>query len=340
MSARRQALVRRLVGGAVDAVGDRAPWLSDQAYRLVASPLQWADPSAGARAADARLDDIRDRVVDLAAKGRVKRAEQRRIQRDLSRTREDLQRLTPRLPAVQARGLALRLTAYAEVLATLPGRPVDRGRSAHLRDGVVLTGASGAWTGALLPVAGAPGAVGAGIAAGVATTLTAAAARERRARRERLGAVADALAEVDRAVHGRDGVDVRDLDRDRRDLVVRAWNSRRLDKRTAGTLRRIDAHLDDLLIRLVEDDLEPDATHLVRATVTRYLPDTLEPFLALSDPSAVVRGRPATAEVADQLASIEKGLADVARRPHRKRPETLLLLQGEFLRSKFGESSI
>ena len=106
------------------------------------------------------------------------------------------------------------------------------------------------------------------------------------------------------------------------------------------SLRRIDAHLDDLLIRLVDDDLEPDAAHLVRASITRYLPDTLEPLLALTDPQVVVRGRPAAVEVADQLASIEKGLAEAARRPGRNRPETLLLLQGEFLRSKFGESSV
>jgi hypothetical protein len=43
-------------------------------------------------------------------------------------------------------------------------------------------------------------------------------------------------------------------------------------------------------------------------------------------------------EVADQLASIESGLADAVRRPAHNHPETRLLLQGEFLRSKFGES--
>jgi hypothetical protein len=101
-------------------------------------------------------------------------------------------------------------------------------------------------------------------------------------------------------------------------------------------LGNIDAHLDDLLIRLLEGDLAADASHLVQATITRYLPDTLEPFLALSDPHTIVRGQPAAAEVASQLAAIETGLADMARRPRPAHPETRLLLQGEFLRSKFG----
>jgi hypothetical protein len=172
----------------------------------------------------------------------------------------------------------------------------------------------------LLPVAGVLGAVEGGLAAGVVTTLAATALRDRQDRKARVGAVAEALAEVDRTVRGPDGVGLPDLDRNRRDLLGRAWRSGRLDKRAAATLRRINAHLDDLLIRLVEGELEADASHLVRATVTRYLPDTLEPFLALNDPRAVVRGRPATAEVADQLASIEKGLAEMARRPSRNHP--------------------
>jgi hypothetical protein len=74
----------------------------------------------------------------------------------------------------------------------------------------------------------------------------------------------------------------------------------------------------------------------VQATVTRYLPETLEPFLALDDPHTVVRGRPAVLEVTDQLAAIESGLAEMARRPRPADPQTRLLLQGEFLRSKFG----
>jgi hypothetical protein len=341
MSARRPTLARRLIDGAVDVVSERAPWLSDQAYRAVAAPLQWVDPVGGARIAEARLDDVRDRVAGMAASGRVRRGEQRRLQRDLTRTREDLERVGPRLPTVQARCLALRLAAYTEVLGMFPGRPVARGRSARARDAVVLTGAAtGAWTGVFLPVAGAPGAVGGGLAAGVVTTLGVTAVRNRRVRKARIGALADALTEVDQATRDRNGVDLRGLDRDRRALLGRVRSSGRLDARGVETLHRIDAHLDDLLIRLVEGDLEADVSHLVQATVTRYLPDTLEPLLALADPRAVVRGRPAAVEVADQLASIETGLAEAARRPARTRPETLLFLQGEFLRSKFGGSSL
>jgi hypothetical protein len=339
MSALRPTLAR-LVNGAVDVVSDRAPWLSDQAYRVVAAPLQWVDPEGAARIADARLDDIRDRVAAMAAAGRVRRAEQGRIQRDLTRTREDLERIVPRLPAVQARSLALRLAAYTEALQTLPGRPVTRGRPTRARDAVVLGGtAAAAWTGMLLPAAGTV-AVEGGLVAGAATALGVTAARHRRARKERIAAVADALTVVDETTRGPNGVDLTVLDRDRRALLRRALSSGRLDARGAETLRRIDARLDDLLVRLVDGDLEAEASYLVQATVTRYLPDTLEPLLALTDPRAVVRGRPVAVEVADQLASIESGLAGAAERPGRHHPETLLLLQGEFLRSKFGESSI
>lgn len=340
MSARRTTLARRLINGAVDVVSDRAPWLSDQAYRVVAAPLQWVDPVGGASIAEARLDDVRDRVAGMAASGQVRRGERRRIQRDLARTREDLERITPRLPAVQARGLALRLAVYTEALGTLPGRPGVKSRPTRARDAVVVAGAgAAAWTGMFLPVAGTV-AVEGGLVAGIATALGVAAMRGRRARKEQIAALVAALTEVDETIRGPNGVDLRVLDRDRRILLRRALSSGRLDDRGAETLRRIDTHLDDLLIRLVEGDLEADVSYLVQATVARYLPDTLEPLLALTDPRAVVRGRPAAVEVADQLASIESGLAEAARRPARNHPETLLLLQGEFLRSKFGESSI
>jgi len=178
-----------------------------------------------------------------------------------------------------------------------------------------------------------------GLLAAVTAGIGVAAVRSRRARKQRIEAVAGTLTEIDEAIRGRNGGDPRVLDGDRRSLVGRALRSGRLDARGAELLRQIDAHLDDLLIRLVDDELEADAAHLVQATVMRYLPDTLEPLLAMTDARAVVRGRPAAVEVADQLASIESGLAEAARRPVRNRPETLLLLQGEFLRSKFGESS-
>jgi hypothetical protein len=333
-----------LINGVVDVVTDRAPWLSDQAYRAVATPLQWVDPVGGARVAEARLDDIRDRVTRMAARGRVSRVEQRRIPRDLLRTHEDLERVASRLPAVHARALALRLAGYAEALAALPGRPdvttrrPRQLRPTRVRDAVLATGAAAATTGVLLPTVGVAGVEG-GLAAGVATALGVTAVRYRRARKEQLGAVAAALTAADAATRGPNGVHARDLDGARRALIGRALSSGRLDDRGVETLRRLDTHLDDLLVRLVEDDLEADASYLVQATVTRYLPDTLEPLLSMPDPRAEVRGRPAVVEVADQLASIERGLADLVGRGPRTRPETLLLLQGEFLRSKFGDLS-
>jgi len=340
MSARRGRLTRRLINGAVDVVSDRAPWLSDRAYRAVATPLQWVDPAGGARAAEARLDGVRDRVAGMAATGKVGRTEQQRIARDLTRTGEDLERIAPRLPAVQARALALRLAAYTDVLATLPGAPavrVPRPARTRARDAAFVAGAGAvAWTGVLLPAAGTAVVEG-GLVAGVASALGVTAAQRRRARKERIGAVAGALAGVDTTLRGPDGVDPRALDGDRRALLGRALASGRLDARGVQLLRRIDTHLDDLLVRLVEGDLETDTAYLTRATVTRYLPDTLEPFLALADPGAVVRGRPVAQEVADQLASMESGLAEAVARPARHHPETLLLQQGEFLRSKFGE---
>ncbi len=339
MSGRRPTL-NRLMNAAVDVVSDRAPWLSDRAYRAVAVPLQWIDPSGWAGTADARLDDIHDRVRGMAATGHVGPGELRRIQRDLTRTHEDVERIAPRLPVVRAHVLVLRLAAYSEVLERLTGRPLTKNRPLRARDAVALGGAvAAASIGAVVVTAGAPVVEG-GLAAAATTAVGVAAVRSRRARKQRIEAVAGALTEIDEAVRGRNGEDPRALDGDRRSLLERALRSDRLDARGVEIVRRIDAHLDDLLIRLVDDDLEPDAAHLVRASITRYLPDTLEPLLALTDPQVVVRGRPAAVEVADQLASIEKGLAEAARRPGRNRPETLLLLQGEFLRSKFGESSV
>jgi hypothetical protein len=334
MSTGRRRLASRLVDGAVGVVNDRAPGLSDRVYRAVAVPLLWVDPSGGARAAETRLDGIRDRVVGMAARGRVRPADSRRIQRDLARTREDVKRVSPRLSTVRARGLSLRLAAYTEVLETLPGRPAAESRSARARDAAILAGAVAAWIGVLLLVTSATTAVVVGLAAGVGTAMGFTAVRSRRTGQVRIGALAGALGAIDGTTLAPHRVDI--LDRDRQALLGRAQRSGRLDERGVATLGDIDVHLDDLLIRLLEGDLEPDASHLVQATITRYLPDTLEPFLALSDPHTIVRGRPAAVEVASQLAAIETGLADMARRPRGAHPETRLLLQGEFLRSKFG----
>ncbi len=335
MSTGRRRLASRLVDGAVGVVDDRAPGLSDRVYRAVSVPLLWVDPSGGARAAETRLDGIRDRVVAMAARGRVRPADSRRIQRDLARTREDVTRVCPRLSTVRAHGLALRLAAYTEVLEALPGRPVAESRSARARDAAILVGAVAAWIGVLLLVmTGTATAVVVGLVAGFGTAVGVAALRSRRSAQARIGALAGALGEIDGATAAPDRVDI--LDRDRQALLERAQRSGRLDERGVAIVGQIDAHLDDLLIRLLEGDLEADAAHLVKATITRYLPDTLEPFLALSDPQTVVQGRPAAVEVASQLAAIETGLADMAERPRRAHPETRLLLQGEFLRSKFG----
>jgi hypothetical protein len=334
MSTGRQRLASRVVDCAVGVVNDRAPGLSDRAYRAVTAPLLWMDPAGGARAAETRLDGVRDRVVGMAARGRVRPADSKRIQRDLARTREDLMRVSPRLSSVRARGLSLRLAAYTEVLETLPDRPGAESRSARGRDAAILAGAIAAWIGVLLLVIGTTAAVVSGLAAGVGTALVIAAVRTRRTGQVRIGALASALGEIDRTTLAPDRV--AGLDRNRHALLARAHRSGRLDQGGVATLSQIEAHLDDLLIRLLEGDLEADASHLVQATITRYLPDTLEPFLALSDPQTVVRDRPAAVEVASQLTAIETGLAEMARRPRRDHPEARLLLQGEFLRSKFG----
>ncbi len=347
MAGRRGALRRRIVEGAIDLVADRAPWLTDQAYRVVATPLQWVDPTGAAQAAHGRLDGVRERFAAMARTGWVPRQEVTRMRRDLARTRDDLGRIAPRLPPVQARSLELRLAAYSEAVDALPGagpRPGPgtgaAGRTLTLRrgrDAALLTGAAAAaWAGLLLPAAGTV-AVEGGLVAGAATAAGATVARSRRARRERVEALSRALAEIDIVTAQPGGTPVGDLDRSRNALLRKAFASRRLDTRGEGALRAVDAHLDVLLVRLLADGLDTDVAFLVEATVTRYLPDTLEPFLALDDPRAQVRGRPAAVEVADQLTAIERALAQARERPSKEHPQTRLHLQGEFLRSKFGE---
>ena len=187
--------------------------------------------------------------------------------------------------------------------------------------------------------------------AGVITASALAGARTRRAGRVRLSAIVESLVQADAVANGAatsvatdaqasgaPSSEVPALDRDRRLLLERARSSRRLDQRGLDALRSIDAHLDDLLVRLMEGELEADGIHLVQATVQRYLPDTLEPFLTLTDAQAPVRERPAVVEVGEQLSSIETALAELVRRPSRSNAEQQLLRQGEFLRSKFGSS--
>jgi hypothetical protein len=279
-----------------------------------------------------------ERVRAMTANGRITRADHRRFQRDLARTRHDLVRLAPQLPAVQARVLARRSAAYATVLAQLPGAPGSVRTSASLREGLVVGGAAVTGSAALL-VPLAPLMEG-GLLAGAASAVGITAVQRVRGRRRLAGELAEALRRVDEALPGPDGLDVAGLDAQRRDLVRRALASGRLDQRGAEQLRHIDAHLDDLLVRLVDGDLDAAAAHLTRSTVTRYLPDTLEPLLALRNPGTLVDGRPAAVEVGEQLAALASALAQVVAQPGRNRPETLLLLQRDFLRSKFGESAL
>jgi hypothetical protein len=332
MRVRGAKLAGRLVDGAVDVVQERAPQLSERAYRTVAVPLMLADPPGAARAVEVRLDGTRDRVAKMAVSGSVPVSTARRVRRDLARSQSDLATIGTRLPPVQARCLAVRSAGYAEVLQTLPDASATRRPS----DPLVLAGALAAWIGVLLLVVNPVVATLIGVVAGVITASVVLGTRTRRAGRARIGALAEALAQVDATASGANPGEVTNLDQDRRVLIARARTSKRLDQRGLTALTAIDKHLDDLLVRLVEGELETDGAHTVQATVERYLPDTLEPFLALRDGQAQVRGRSAVVEVADQLTSIETALADLVRRPSRVNPEQQLFRQGEFLRSKFG----
>lgn len=325
-------LAGRLVEGAVDVAHERAPGATERAYRTVAVPLMLADPAGAARAVDVRLDATRTRVSEMAARGSVPPAGARRIRRDLARTRTDLDAITPRLPAVQARCLGLRSAAYNDALQSLTTRPVTPGGpAAHV---LVHVGAIAAWIGVLLLVLGPVSATLIGLTAGVVTASFVVDARNRKAGRAQLSSLVQALTSADASAAGTTALGIPRLDRERRALLERARKARRLDPRGLAALSSIDTHLDDLLLRLVEDELEADAAHLVKASVERYLPDTLDPFLAMNDAQA----KASQDEVADQLSSIEAALADLVRRPSRINPEQQLLRQGEFLRSKFGSS--
>jgi hypothetical protein len=329
-------LAGRLVGGAIDVAHERAPGFSERAYRTVAVPLMLADPAAAAQAVELRLDGTRSRVAAMAAKGTVPTAGVRRVRRDLARTRTDLEHLAPRLPVVQARCLTVRSASYTDVLQKLSDPPVRRGGQSPVWDVAVLVASLAAWIGIFLLVTGPFNAALLGLVAGVGTALFIARIRTRRAGRVRIGALVEALVQADAVAIGPSPASLSGLDRERQVLSGRVRASGRLDQRGLSALGSIQAHLDDLLLRLVEGDLEADGAHLVQATVERYLPDTLEPLLALSDAQLVARGQLAAAEVADQLTAIDTALADLARRPSRVNPEQQLFRQGEFLRSKFG----
>lgn len=330
MPVRGTRLAGRLLEGAVDHLHERAPDVSERVYRTVAGPLLLADPAAAARAAETRLDGTRQRVTEMATKGSLPAAGVRRVRRDLARTRADVECIAPRLPVVQARHLAQRSSAYTDVLQRLSDKSQ---RSDPAWNVFVLIGALSAWIGLLLWLTSPVVAGLVGLAGGVSTAVVLTGAHARKVGRERIGAIAQALAQADAGVAP---LPVARLDRDHRALSTRARTCGRLDERGLAALGAIDAHLDDLLVRLMEGELQGEGVHLVQATVERYLPDTLEPFLALPDGQTLVRERPAAQEVADQLSAIEAGLAELVRRPRRNTHEQQLLLQGEFLRSKFG----
>ncbi|MCD5311307.1 hypothetical protein [Kineosporia babensis] len=328
----------RLLDGAVDVVYDRAPAVSERAYRTVAGPLMAADPDGAARAVETRLDGTRERVAQMAVRGAVSASGARRVRRDLARTRTDVELLTPRLPVVQARCLTQRSTAYQDALQSLANASAARLAGPDLAWHVLVpVGALAGWIGVFLLITGPLAAALLGLVAGVVTASVVLGARTRRMGRERIGAIAEALTQADLVGSGA-AQQVPGLDRDRRALLQRARSSGRLDQRGLSALEAIDAHLDDLLVRLIEGELQAEGMHLVQATVERYLPDTLEPFLTMRDTQALVRERPAVQEVADQLSAIETALADLVRRPSRSNLEQQLLMQGEFLRSKFGAS--
>jgi hypothetical protein len=336
MSVPGARLAGRLVGGAIDVAHERAPGFSERAYRTVAVPLMLADPAAAAQAVEQRLDGTRTRVAEMAARGSVPTAGARRVRRDLARTRTDVEHIAPRLPVVQARCLTVRSASYSDVLQALADPPARRGSQSPVWDATILAACLAAWIGVLLLVTGPFNAALLGLVAGAGTALFIARTRTRRAGRVRIGSLVDALAQADAVAAGPTPASLSGLDRARRVLRERAQASGRLDERGQRALSSIQAHLDDLLLRLVEGDLEADGAHLVQATVERYLPDTLEPLLALSHGQYAARGQLAAVEVADQLTSIDTALADLARRPSRVNPEQQLFRQGEFLRSKFG----
>jgi len=336
VSVRAARFVVRMVNGAADIVHDRAPWLSERAYRAVTVPLMMADPVGGARSVQARLDTTRERVATMAVTGRARRGDVRAVRRDLARVGQDVERLTPLLSAVQARGLRMRSAAYAQTLGVLvDGSPVP-GALPPLWKAAFLVGGAAVWIGVLAHLSGPIIATLFGLVAGVFTARTLIRVLERRSGRVWIGSLVAALRTADSAATGPNRIDVAGLDHERRALSARA--SGRLDERGQGALRAIDQHLDDLLLGLLEGELSAEGTHLVRATVERYLPDTLEPFLAMGSAAGQVRGHTVLEEVADQLTTIEAGLAGLARRPRRRAAEEQLLQQGEFLRARFGSA--
>jgi len=325
------AAARRRLLAAVP--GPRALWLAAQ-EQFLRLPLSLLDPEQGAVEVDARLDAVRARLGAMAASGRERRGDRALLARELSAAQAELTRVAPRLPAVRAQTLQARLASYTRALEGLPRmRPASHSRRG--REAAVLAGAAilGWATLQLLPALGVGAGAGVVAVGGAAAAVTNGTRRQHRNRRTALN---DALTASDAGLPRLGGHLVADLDRRLRDVLRRARTSGRLDADATNLLARISDHLHALLTRALAEDLDPDVAHLVRASITNYLPDTLDPFLALPDPGATLAGRTAAEELAHQLRDLERALARARTRPSQQEPAARLLLQGEFLRSKFG----
>ena len=310
--------------------GPFAGRLASQAYQLLRLPLSHLDAEHGAAGVDARLDALRARLEAMAASGRERRGERGLLARDLRAARGEFARLEPRLRPVRALTLEARLASYTLALEGLSlGHPRPR------RDAAVLAGGATVGFAALqLPPTPGLGTIAGPVVVGCgAAALT---AREWLRRRSRTAALNDALAACDAGLPRLSGHLIADLDPQLRDVLHRARASGRITADATKALTRINDHLEALLVRALTETVDPDVEHLVRASITDYLPDTLDPFLALPDPNARVAGRAATEELADQLGGLERALASARNRPGLHEPAVLLLVQGEFLRSKFG----
>jgi hypothetical protein len=311
-------------------------WLASRAEQLLRLPLSHLDPERGAAAVDARLDGVRARLVDMATSGRAGRGEPRLLAGELQAAEREFVRLEPRLRPVRALTVRARLDAYVRALDGLPGgRPAQRqgrGREAAVVAGTATAGWAAVQLAPALDLAPVAGPVALG---GAAAAVTAAAWRRRAARR---AALEQAVRSADDALPRLSGHLVSDLDRQLCQVLRRARAGGRLAPHSASLLARIGEHLDTLLLRALTQGVEPDVEHLVRASITDYLPDTLDPFLALSDPDVPVAGHSAADELADQLGGLRRALAGALERPSGQEPAVRLLVQGEFLRSKFGTS--
>jgi hypothetical protein len=311
-------------------------WLASRADQLLRLPLSYLDAERGAAGVAARLDTVRARLGDMAVSGRGRRGEPALLARELRAAHAEFARLESRLRPVRALALRARLAAYVRAVDGLPDAPPaqrrGRGREAAVFAGTATAGWAALQFAPALDMATVAGPVALG---GAAAAVTVAVWRRRAVHR---AALEEAVRVSDEGLPRLSGHLVSDLDRQLREVLRRARAGGRLSPEAASLLSRIGEHLDALLVLALTEGVEPDVEHLVRASITDYLPDTLDPFLALSDPGVPVAGHSAADELADQLRGLERALARALERPDRQEPAVRLLVQGEFLRSKFGTS--